>query len=71
MIYILNDDDPEWWSARIRRMNEDGTPIQNDSEAPSGLVPSNYVEAAEPLRLSRALYDYQAQNSDELDVEGE
>lgn len=52
-------------------MNDDGTAIQNDSEAPSGLVPSNYVEAAEPLRLSRALYDYEAQNSDELDVAGE
>lgn len=52
-------------------MNPDGTPIQNDSDAPSGLVPSNYVEAAEPLRLSRALYDYQPQNSDELEVQGE
>ncbi|PWN52249.1 hypothetical protein IE53DRAFT_10601 [Violaceomyces palustris] len=71
-LYILEADDPEWWKAKLRRLNEDGTPVQDqtDEEAESlvGLVPKNYVEEAEPLRLSRALYDYEAQTEDELSI---
>ena len=68
-LYILESDDPEWWKAKLRRLNEDGTPIQDDSdEGTVGLVPANYVEEAEPIRLSRALYDYEAQTEDELSM---
>lgn len=68
-LYILEADDAEWFKAKIRRLNEDGTPIeQSDEEAEIGLVPANYVEEAEPMRLSRALYDYEAQNEDELSI---
>ncbi|TKY87982.1 hypothetical protein EX895_003078 [Sporisorium graminicola] len=68
-LYILESDDPEWWKAKLRRLAEDGTPIQDDSdEGTVGLVPANYVEEAEPLRLSRALYDYEAQTEDELSM---
>lgn len=72
-LYILESDDPEWWKAKLRRLNEDGTPVQDESTEEAdglvGLVPANYVEEAEPLRLSRALYDYEAQNEDELTIE--
>lgn len=68
-LYILESDDPEWWKAKLRRLNEDGTPVQDDpDEGTVGLVPANYVEEAEPLRLSRALYDYEAQTEDELSM---
>ena len=68
-LYILESDDPEWWKAKLRRLNQDGIPIDNDSEEGTvGLVPANYVEEAEPIRLSRALYDYQAQTEDELSM---
>ncbi|CCF49813.1 hypothetical protein NDA11_004326 [Ustilago hordei] len=68
-LYILESDDSEWWKAKLRRLNEDGTPIQDDpDEGTVGLVPANYVEEAEPIRLSRALYDYEAQTEDELSM---
>lgn len=68
-LYILEADDADWFKAKIRRLNPDGTPIdQPDEEADIGLVPANYVEEAEPIRLSRALYDYEAQNEDELSI---
>lgn len=68
-LYILEADDAEWYKAKIRKLNADGTPVQEtDEEAQIGLVPANYVEEAEPLRLSRALYDYEAQNEDELTI---
>ncbi|PWZ03492.1 hypothetical protein BCV70DRAFT_155088 [Testicularia cyperi] len=68
-LYILESDDPEWWKAKLRRLDQDGTPLQDDSdEGVVGLVPANYVEEAEPIRLSRALYDYEAQTEDELSM---
>ncbi|CAO1618113.1 unnamed protein product [Parajaminaea phylloscopi] len=69
-LYILEADDPEWFKAKLRRLNPDGTPVDDDAGGADdiGLVPANYVEEAEPLRLSRALYDYAAQNEDELTV---
>ncbi|KDN49560.1 hypothetical protein K437DRAFT_273215 [Tilletiaria anomala UBC 951] len=70
-IYILDASDPEWWKAKRR------PPIDPSSgqllpfpagveEGQVGLVPANYVEESEPLRMSRALYYYEAQNDDEL-----
>lgn len=68
-LYILESDDPEWWKAKLRRLDEHGTPIQDDSDDSTvGLVPANYVEEAEPIRLSRALYDYEAQTEEELSM---
>lgn len=68
-LYILEHDDADWFKAQLRRLNPDGTPVeQADEDAEIGLVPANYVEEAEPLRLSRALYDYEAQNEDELSI---
>ncbi|PWN26743.1 hypothetical protein BDZ90DRAFT_232859 [Jaminaea rosea] len=63
VLYILEADDPEWYKAKLK--SEGGA---DEQEGPVGLVPANYVEEAEPMRLSRALYDYAAQNDDELDI---
>lgn len=63
VLYILEADDPEWYKAKVK--SGAGGP---DDEGPVGLVPANYVEEAEPMRLSRALYAYAAQNEDELDI---
>ncbi|CAO1631311.1 unnamed protein product [Jaminaea pallidilutea] len=67
-LYVLEADDPEWYKAKLRRLDADGNPLLDDEEAPIGVVPANYVEEAEPIRISRALYDYSAQNEDELSI---
>lgn len=61
-LYILEAEDAEWFKAKLRKLNTD------DADDQVGLVPANYVEEAEPIRLSRALYDYQGQNEDELTI---
>lgn len=75
-LYIVDASDPEWWKAKIRPnvSPTTGQVISFPSELKSeegkvGLVPANYVEEAEPIRLSRALYDYEAQNQDELSIQ--
>lgn len=71
-LYILDNSDPEWWKAKRRPpidANGHPQPSSSSDEQEVGLVPANYVEEAEPLRMSRALYDYEKQNEDELDVQ--
>ncbi|WFD31088.1 cytoskeletal protein binding protein [Malassezia sp. CBS 17886] len=59
--------DGEWYRAARRTVNADGAA---EKDAPgageSGLVPANYVDAAPPLRTVQAMYEYTAQNGDEL-----
>lgn len=69
-VYILDASDPEWWKAKHRPpISADGQPQGAQLDGKVGLVPANYVEEAEPLRMSRALYDYTAANDDELSVQ--
>ncbi len=37
-LYILESDDPEWWKAKLRRLDEQGNPIQDDTEERAPLV---------------------------------
>lgn len=62
LLYVLEADDDEWWKAKLKTGDDD------DDEGPVGLVPANYVEESEPIRASRALYDYSKQNDDEIDM---
>ncbi|PWN42572.1 hypothetical protein IE81DRAFT_301880 [Ceraceosorus guamensis] len=60
LLYIIDASDTEWWKAKLKTGPEDEEKI--------GLVPANYVEEAEPLRQSRALYDYSPQTEEELEM---
>lgn len=60
IIYITNDEDPEWWK---------GTKEIGGLELE---VPYNYVEEIDPLFTVSALFDYELQNDEELSFkEGE
>jgi actin cytoskeleton-regulatory complex protein SLA1 len=66
LLYVLDAEDAEWWKAKLK-VGENET--DEDDEGPIGLIPANYVEESEPVRISKALYDYAKQNEDELDIE--
>ncbi|UZJ55843.1 hypothetical protein CBS101457_005163 [Exobasidium rhododendri] len=72
LLYVVEADDPEWWKAKLKKSRAEGTDEEadddDDDDAPIGLIPANYVEEAEPIRASRALYDYGKQNDDELEL---
>ena len=54
IIYITDDSDPEWWKGTLE--------IGGQNKE----VPYNYVEEIDPLYKVTALYDYEAQNPEEL-----
>lgn len=67
LVDVLDDSDQDWW--RAKRVGAESTSGEGQ---PSGLVPSNFLEEAQPLSVLRALYDYRAQAEDELSIkEGE
>ncbi|KAI8147064.1 hypothetical protein BJV82DRAFT_597590 [Fennellomyces sp. T-0311] len=60
ILYILDkDDDPDWWKAQLKAASL-------DQVGPIGLVPANYIDEAEPIGKVEALYDYSAQQDEEL-----
>lgn len=61
-LYVVEADDDEWWKAKLK------TGDDVDDQGPIGLIPANYVEESEPIRASRALYDYSKQNDDEIEM---
>lgn len=67
LLYVLDAEDAEWWKAKLKTGGQNES--DEDDEGPIGLIPANYVEEAEPIRISKALYDYAKQNEDELDIE--
>ena len=71
-LYLQELVDGEWYRAKRRHVRDDGsvvpaTELGEDAHA-EGLVPANYVQEAAPLRHVQALYDYEAQNEDELSI---
>ena len=66
LLYVVEAEDDEWWKAKLKTAE---AADDDDDSGPVGLVPANYVEEAEPIRASRALYDYMKQNEDELDMQ--
>jgi hypothetical protein len=69
LLYVVEADDPEWWKAKLKTGEDEDDDDEDDDTAPIGLIPANYVEEAEPVRASRALYDYNKQNDDELELQ--
>ncbi|KAF9943744.1 cytoskeletal protein binding protein, partial [Modicella reniformis] len=61
VLYILEDDDPEWWKAKLK------TADPNDLHI--GLVPSNYVEPLPTSGTVLGLYKYDATTEEELAFE--
>ncbi|KAJ3554220.1 hypothetical protein NM688_g3224 [Phlebia brevispora] len=61
LLFLLERTDDDWWRVKIK-------PDSQDEDAPSGLVPSAYVEPAPHISVVKALYDYEAQQSTELSV---
>ncbi|KAI8341915.1 hypothetical protein BC941DRAFT_369299 [Chlamydoabsidia padenii] len=59
ILYILENDDPDWWKAQLKTTSL-------DQVGPVGLVPSNYIDEAEPIGTVKAIFDYQAQQEEEL-----
>lgn len=63
LLYVLEKSDiDEWWTVKKKLPLEAGL----DVEEPKGLVPSNYIEPAQVLHTSHALYDYDKQTQEEL-----
>lgn len=74
-LYVLDNTDPEWWKVK-RRAPADaaGHPqafAPGRTAEDAGLVPATYVEDADPVRVSRALYDYTASAEEELSMREE
>ncbi|KAI9746062.1 MAG: cytoskeletal protein binding protein [Claussenomyces sp. TS43310] len=60
ILYILEKSgEDDWWKAKKRATAE-------DDDEPTGLIPNNYVEQAQPMHSARALYDYTRQTDEEL-----
>jgi len=60
ILYILEKSiDDDWWRAKKRAAGE-------DEEEPEGLIPYNYVEAAQSIHTAKALYDYTRQTEEEV-----
>ncbi|KAJ9157670.1 Actin cytoskeleton-regulatory complex protein sla1 [Pleurostoma richardsiae] len=59
LLYLLEKGDDDWWKAKKKASAD-------DDEEPTGLIPSNYVEEAQPVSHARALYEYTRQTDEEL-----
>ncbi|KAI9819507.1 MAG: cytoskeletal protein binding protein [Pycnora praestabilis] len=60
LLYVIEkNSDDDWWKAKKKAFDE-------DEEEPEGLIPSNYVEEAQPTHHAKALYDYSRQTDEEL-----
>jgi len=61
LLFVLDKstEEPDWWKCKKRA-------VSDEDDEPEGLVPNNYVEAAQPTHKARALYDYSQQTDEEL-----
>ncbi|OQD88742.1 hypothetical protein PENANT_c003G02469 [Penicillium antarcticum] len=60
LLYILEkNSDDDWWRAKKKA-------DRDDEDEPEGLVPSNYVEEAQPVHRATALFDYTRQTDEEV-----
>ncbi|CAG8721041.1 9770_t:CDS:10, partial [Cetraspora pellucida] len=69
ILYILENDDDEWWKAKLKIEKSEGG--ENAPEGPIGIVPSNYIQEAECKSVLKAVYDYEAQSNEELSFKEE
>lgn len=64
LLFILEKGDDDWWKCKKKAQDE-------DDDEPEGLVPNNYVEEAKVLYQAKALYEYSAQEDEELSFKEE
>ncbi|KAI0698514.1 hypothetical protein C8T65DRAFT_10646 [Cerioporus squamosus] len=61
LLFLLERTDEDWWKVKVK-------PDSQEEESASGLVPSAYVELADPIQVVKVLYDYDAAEPTELTV---
>ncbi|KAF7732290.1 cytoskeletal protein binding protein [Apophysomyces ossiformis] len=61
ILYILEKDDDDWWKAQLKIPSL-------EQIGPVGLIPANYITEADSIGAVKALYDYQAQQEEELTI---
>jgi len=44
VLYILENDDEDWWKAKLKSTNTEGEGSENSEEHSIGLVPRNYIQ---------------------------
>jgi actin cytoskeleton-regulatory complex protein SLA1 len=59
LLCVLEQGDDGWWKAKRRALSE-------DEDEPEGLIPENYVKAAETVGKAKALYEYTRQTDEEI-----
>ncbi|KAJ2777692.1 cytoskeletal protein binding protein [Coemansia interrupta] len=59
VIYITNNDDPDWLQAKRKQSDLDDGPEER------GLVPANHTELVEAVAHAKALYDYEPMQDEE------
>ncbi|KAJ2397657.1 cytoskeletal protein binding protein, partial [Coemansia sp. RSA 2603] len=59
VIYITNNDDPDWLQAKRKQSDLDDGPEER------GLVPANHTELVEAIAHAKALYDYEPMQDEE------
>ncbi|KJY01980.1 cytoskeleton assembly control protein sla1 [Zymoseptoria brevis] len=59
LLFVLERGDDGWWKCKKKAASD-------DEDEPEGLVPSNYIESAQPTHHAKALYDYTKQTDEEL-----
>lgn len=59
LLFVLEKGNDGWDKVKKKAASD-------DDEEPEGLVPSNYIESAEPTHQAKALYDYTKQTDEEL-----
>lgn len=65
ILYVLEKStEDDWWKAKKKATEE-------ADDEPVGLIPSNYIEEAQPTQHARALYDYTRQTDEELSFKEE
>ncbi|PNS18585.1 hypothetical protein CAC42_5124 [Sphaceloma murrayae] len=60
LLFVLEkSSDDDWWKAKKKAMSD-------EEDEPEGLIPSNYIEEAQPIYRAKALYDYTQQTDEEI-----
>jgi len=69
LLYVLEDDDQDWWKVRVKQSPSSGA---SPADAPTGLVPAGYVVPVPPIKQVVAQYEYTATSEEEISIaEGE
>ncbi|KAJ1960102.1 cytoskeletal protein binding protein, partial [Dispira parvispora] len=66
VLYLLDNSDPEWYLVKPKPGPENEADVTPET---SGLVPATYIEPVPSVSTAVALYDYQAQEDEEVSLQ--